>query len=413
MRRLLAIGGVGLCAVAAACSQGGGSSADGGDDATTGAGDVAAGDSNVAADALSTTPEAAGDSLSAMDAQGTEAAADTTAEAAEAGDAPVDSTVASEGAADATSDADALSLTDAADAADGGSVEDAEADADAAPDADDGGNPEIDTTTPAVTLTMTFSVAPGAEVFECESFANPWGRQVDVKTYGLQATPGLVNFYAFYQTSATSTDAASCSLGGLAFGPFTFFSGVPQATLAYPPTVGATIPVNAGFQLSTHYINQTSSVVQATVSLTMDVAKSGVVTNHAGVLFLSQPAITTAPSCTSASGGCLSTGAYALPQAVNVMATDAVTSAFTTSFLATTSTGITIDQTQWPPAPAKTFAPALSVPSGTTVTWSCRNVNDTGSTLTFGEHSFSNLMCISRSAIYPISDVTNPVIGSH
>jgi len=410
-RRLLAMGGVGLCVVAAACSQSGGNAADGGDAALTGAGEGAGADMTVAPDALATTPDAAGDSPSTPDTAAMEATSgssdvvspDATADAGEAGDALPDSTVASEGGADSSGDADAMPPTDAAN------------DADAYVNTVDGGNPEIDYSTPPVTLTMTFSpLAPGAEAFECATFANPWGRQVDVKTYGLQASFGFYSFYAFYQSNAVNADAAACPQGGLTFGPFTFFAETPQATITYPSTVGATIPSNDGFLLSAHYVNTTSQPLQATVSLTMYVAKNGVVTNHAGVLFLNQSTITLpATGCTTASGGCQSTGSYTLPQATNVVLSDSLMTHFATHFIATTSTGATLYQTtQWSAPPPQIWSPPLSLSAGTTVTWSCSYVNNTGSALTFGGSAISNATCISTNVIYPIADVTNPVLGT-
>jgi hypothetical protein len=39
-------------------------------------------------------------------------------------------------------------------------------------------------------------------------------------------------------------------------------------------------------------------------------------------------------------------------------------------------------------------------------------VNTTGQELTFGESAVTNVMCISSNIFYPVSDVTNPVLGA-
>jgi hypothetical protein len=280
-------------------------------------------------------------------------------------------------------------------------------------------DPDIDYSVAPVTISMTpFTVAAGAEVYYCQNFANPWGKQVDIKTYSLNMAKGSHHMFAFYQTDATNGANAPCPSGGLTFAPFTFSAQSPTAEVTYPQSVGATLPASLGFQLNAHFINTSASPINATVSLTMWVAKPNVVTNHAGALFLNQVAMTVASSCTSASTngvGCPSSSSYVLPQDVYILTADSHMHQFATNFTATTSTGVTLFQTtQWAEPPAKVYSPPLMLPSGTTITWTCDDVNDTGAELTFGEHAASNVMCISSNIFYPVStaSLSNPVLGT-
>jgi hypothetical protein len=275
-------------------------------------------------------------------------------------------------------------------------------------------NPEIDYSTPPTMLTMTaFSVPPGQEVYQCQTFANPWGQQVDIKDYTLVMGPGSHHMFAFYQDSATDGANTACAAGGLTFAPFTFSAQSPNAEITYPPTIGATLPATTGFLLNVHYINTGSTDLPGSVALTMSIAKPGVVTNHAGVLFLNQAEMTVDPSCTTASGGCPSTSIYQLPQDVNILSAVSHMHRFGTHFVANTSTGIKLfETTEWAEPPAKAYCPPLHLASGTSIAWQCTDVNDTGSTLTFGEYANSNVMCISSNIFYPVMDVTNPVLGS-
>lgn len=275
-------------------------------------------------------------------------------------------------------------------------------------------NPEIDYSSPPTTLTMTpFSVPPGQEIYQCQTFANPWGQQVDIKDYTLVMGPGSHHMFAFYQDSATDGANMACAAGGLTFAPFTFSAQSAHAEVTYPPTIGATLPATTGFMLNVHYINTGSMDLPGTVSLTMSIAKPGVVTNHAGVLFLNQAEMTVDPSCTTASGGCPSTSIYQLPQDVNILGAVSHMHRFGTHFVANTSTGVTLYETnEWAEPPWKMYCPPLHLASGTSIAWQCTDVNDTGSTLTFGEFANSNVMCISSNIFYPVSDVTNPVLGS-
>jgi hypothetical protein len=272
-------------------------------------------------------------------------------------------------------------------------------------------NPDIDTSVAPVTITMgTFTVGPGDEVYYCQNFANPWGKQVDIKTYALDMGVGSHHMFAFYATGATGGALAPCPNGGNTFGAFTFVSQSPERTVTYPASVGATIPAGTGFQMMVHYLNTTASTLTSSVKLTMLIAKPGVVTNHAGVLFLNQPTITVASSCTA---GCESTASYELPQDVHILQAEGHMHRFATKFVATTSTGVTLyTSTQWSEPKPEDYSPALLLPSGTTVTWTCTDVNTTGQELTFGESALTNVMCISQNVFYPVSDVTNPVLGN-
>jgi hypothetical protein len=58
------------------------------------------------------------------------------------------------------------------------------------------------------------------------------------------------------------------------------------------------------------------------------------------------------------------------------------------------------------------FSTPLHLTSGTTITWSCTDLNTTSSTLTFGEYAETNVMCISVNIFYPVTNVANPVLGT-
>jgi hypothetical protein len=284
-------------------------------------------------------------------------------------------------------------------------------------------NPDIDYSVAPITLTMgTFTVAPGGEVFYCQNFANPWGKQVDIKTYSLDMGVGSHHMFAFYASNATNGALATCPNGGLTFGAFTFSAQSPTATVTYPDTVGATLPSGTGFQMMVHYLNTTSATITSSVKLTMYIAKPNVVTNHAGSLFLNQATMTvpaTGCTCPATSSTCTvqaqceSTSSYTLTQDVYILTADSHMHKYATNFVATTSTGVTLFTTQeWQEPPPEVYSPPLHLTSGTTITWTCTDVNTTGQELTFGESAETNVMCISSNIFYPVTDVTNPVLGN-
>ena len=124
-----------------------------------------------------------------------------------------------------------------------------------------------------------FAVPPNGEVFYCQTVANPWGKQVDIKTYSLDMSEGSHHMFAFYQSNATAGALTPCS--GLTYGAFTFTAQSHTLTQTYPATVGATIPTTTGFNMMVHYLNTGTTTIMSHVALTMYVAKPNVVTQHA------------------------------------------------------------------------------------------------------------------------------------
>jgi hypothetical protein len=287
----------------------------------------------------------------------------------------------------------------------------------------DGGIPDTDEIDATQTKTINmdpFPVPAGQEVFYCQTFANPWGKQVDIKTYDLSMDTGSHHMFAFYQTNATNGAVASCPSGGLQFGPFTFTSQQPKVTQTFPATVGATIPQTTGFQLMAHYVNTGSTPLTAHVSLTMAIAKAGKVTQHAGVIFDNQATMSVPPN----TNGSQNTTPYpssetlAVGQEVYILTASSHMHKFGKTFTATANipgqAPMTIyTTTDWDEPVAKTFNPPLHLPNGTSITWTCTDVNpSTTQSLTFGEYANTNVMCINVDIFYPVSDVNNPTIGS-
>jgi hypothetical protein len=273
----------------------------------------------------------------------------------------------------------------------------------------DGGedNPEIDYTLEKTITMSPFNVPAGGEVYYCQNFANPWGQQVDIKTYALDMSAGSHHMFAFYQSNATDGDVAPCPSGGLTFGAFTFTAQQPSLTETYPATVGATIPTTTGFQMMAHYLNTTAEDLTAHVTLTMDVAKSGAVTQHAGVMYLNNLGVSAPPGIST------SQDSFTLPQDVSILSSDSHMHAGGTNFVAKASSGQTLfSTTEWSEPKAETYGPPMVLQSGTTISWQCTYDNTTGSLLTFGESATKNVMCISVSIFYPVSDINNPVLGS-
>ena len=267
-------------------------------------------------------------------------------------------------------------------------------------------NPEIDYASIKTLAMDTFTVPSNGEVYKCQDFANPWGKQVDIKTYVLDMAAGSHHMFAFYKSGATNGPVGDCPSGGLEFGPFTFTSQQHEISQTYPATVGATIPQGTGFTLMVHYLNTSQAPVDSHVVLTMAIAKPAAVTQHAGVLYLDNTSMIVAPGVST------STKSYTLPQDVQILSTWSHMHQQATRFISSASSGETLfTTTEWAEPPAKPYSPPLALKSGTSITWSCTYDNVTNQTLTFGQSAKTNVMCISLSVFYPVADPSNPVIG--
>jgi hypothetical protein len=263
----------------------------------------------------------------------------------------------------------------------------------------------------SVTLKMQpFTVNANQEVYMCQDFANPFmGKEADIISYELHMSAGSHHMFAFYTSGATDGSVAACPQGGLQFAPYTFTAGSPTAIETYPEGMGASIPTTTGFTINAHFINTSAAALTGNVSLTIYVGRTADVTQHVGPIFLNQ-ALLSVPATGQPS---TSTASYSLTQDVNLLLGASHMHKRATHFISTASTGQTLfETTEWSEPKPNIYSPALHLASGTTITWSCTYVNDTGSTLTFGESAQSNVMCISEFIYYPVQNTANPVLGN-
>jgi hypothetical protein len=265
----------------------------------------------------------------------------------------------------------------------------------------------------SVTLTLTpVTLQPGQEVFKCQDFANPFGgKSADIAVYENHMVDSH-HMFLFYKPGAVDAPIQDCPSGGLEFHPFTFSSQLPDMVQTYPEHVGATIPASDGFTLNLHALNPGSAPVTATLLVTMHVAKPGLVTQHVGVLYLSQTNFTT-PPLDIQPGVHTATASYTLASNVNLLMSASHMHQRATSFVARTSSGTELfATTQWSDPTPRYFSTPLALRSGTSITWSCTYNNDTAGDLVFGESAVTNVMCISYSTFFPVSDVNHPVVAN-
>ena len=249
----------------------------------------------------------------------------------------------------------------------------------------------------AVTIVMDeFTVAPGAEVYKCQNFANPFGGDGNVGTFESHMTAGSHHLLLFYKAGATDDALEDCS--GLEFAATPYSTQQPDDSLTLPDGVAALIPSSYGVRLQAHYLNTSAAPVQAQVKVTFHTRKPEDVTAYSGVLFVIEPKINIpAHSTGDVKHDC------SLPMDMNLIKASSHMHKHGTHFTSTIAGETIVDTDQWSDPKPVLYDPVKPVKSGDALSFTCSYNNDGDVPLTFGESAQTNEMCIFVSAFYPVT----------
>jgi hypothetical protein len=256
-----------------------------------------------------------------------------------------------------------------------------------------------------VVLTMDgFAVPPGAEAYRCQNFANPFGGEaVDVDRFEAHMPEGAHHMIVFFVDGITDGALEECS--GSEFHPNVFASQTPDSVMDMPAGVGVAMPPTSGLRLQLHFINETDHDVTAGVTTRFHVAPAGSIVNHAGQLLFSNEDIDVPPSVpTKVTKTCT------MPKDVSLLGASAHVHRHAVNFLATAADRTIYETSGWSDLTPARFDPPMALAEGTPVTFTCTYVNDTTSTLMFGESALTDEMCILGGVYYPVDDTANPNI---
>ncbi|MGH7438391.1 MAG: hypothetical protein ACRENE_22125 [Polyangiaceae bacterium] len=283
--------------------------------------------------------------------------------------------------------------------------------------------------TPVTLTAQPFQVAPGAEVYKCQVFANPFGGvTTDILSMRGTMSKGSHHFFLFNLTSLEAAveppagTLGDCAGKGIEFHPFPFYSQQQDWTVSYPAD-GSGAPMGyplAGandVMIDVHYLNTGSTPITANEIVKIAPAKAGVVQTHVGSIFLNQtsmsiPAATPPSSYDSTKTWTGDTGI--LPTSYTIFTSWSHMHQWATNFTASTGGNVIYSETNWDSPGLFIHAPSMPEPTtatGTTqpitmtnnpsITWTCTYFNDTGATLTFGDSAESNVQCIYVAQYYP------------
>jgi hypothetical protein len=253
-----------------------------------------------------------------------------------------------------------------------------------------------------VFLDMTeFTVEPGGEAYRCQNFANPFGGAVDVDRFDAHMPEGSHHMIVFFVDDIADGPLEECS--GSEFHPNVFGAQTPDGVMDLPPGVGVAMPPQSGLRFQLHYVNDTDHPVTAGVKTRFHVAAPGTIQNHAGQLLFSNEDIVVPPSQpTDVTKTCT------LPKSVSLIGASAHVHRHAVNFIATAGDTLIYRTTGWSDLTPARFDPPLDLAEGQDVTFTCTYVNETATTLKFGESAVTDEMCILGAIYYPVDDVTLP-----
>ena len=248
-----------------------------------------------------------------------------------------------------------------------------------------------------------FEMAPGSEVFKCQTFANPFGADVDIRKFESHMTNGSHHLLLFYEEGATNQPIEDCS--GLTFGPLPYGAQRPDTDVVFPDGVAARVGRTQGFKLQVHYLNPSAAVRRPAVELTLHKAVPGTITQQAGVFFFNNLNIIVAPGQTRTVRKTCT-----LDRDMNMLYAVGHMHKRSTELVATVDGGVIYRTDDWAESPYVRFTPPPFFPRGTRITFACTFVNDTQNYLTFGESADNNEMCIFDGQYYPVPAGLSPMV---
>ena len=239
-----------------------------------------------------------------------------------------------------------------------------------------------------------FTVAPGAEVFMCQDFDNPFGgADAAVGRSESVMTPGSHHLHVYYGNASPAQRSAVPCLDPNEFHPMIHLATIPHLVSEYPASTAAKLKGSVGLRFQVHYVNTGATPIVASVVLKLSKVEPASVTRWVAqmhfnrVLFSIPPGSgqEVATSCTIPANF----GPIGLLSAVSHMHKHGV------HFVAKTSTGVPLLETsEWDEAPPTDYPQPIMLNPGDAINWTCSYNNDTQATLTYGDSALKNEMCI-------------------
>jgi len=268
-----------------------------------------------------------------------------------------------------------------------------------------------------LTLTMdAFVVDPGAEVYKCQQFGNPFGKNVDLVYYEGKMSAGSHHFFLFSMDPSTMRNQTAplgdCADKGLEFHPFPYLSQQPNWNVGYPePKMGYPLVSTNGLMMNVHYLNSGSTPVTAQVSIKITVAAPGTVTTHVGTIFLNNTLFSVPANVPMTSPIAETKTASPLSSDYSIFTSWSHMHKTSVKFTASTNGTTFYTETNWDSPQVFVHSPYMQMKGGSSITWTCNYYNPTTQALTFGDSAVTNVMCIYLGQYFPANPTSPDIIS--
>lgn len=250
--------------------------------------------------------------------------------------------------------------------------------------------------------TVQFAISPGGEVFKCQNFRNPLGKDIAIVESESFMAPGSHHMFLFREPAIAADSNAVEDCSGVEFRDYVHLAQQPQIKWTYPEGVARLLSGNDGLRVAVHYLNATSSPLTGQVSVTLTYEDPSQAQFLAAPIFLNQTLLAVGPGSSTASRQ------FAVPYSIAMIRAVGHMHSRGKLFSAVTNTGQSIYETSaWSEPVERVFDPPLVISGGSTITWSCTYDNPTGTVFTFGESATANEMCIMYGLFYPTDPNAN------
>jgi hypothetical protein len=247
--------------------------------------------------------------------------------------------------------------------------------------------------------TTTIDVPPGGELYKCQDYANPFGKDIAILESVSNIVPGSHHFAAFRIEGLTTAAMMDCPNGGLEAHEFVHAAQTLVQKTTYPQDVGRFLPATDGLRLMVHYLNTTSDTLHVQAGFSLKYVDASKVKYMAGGVFLNNLGLKVPPGASTV------TKSYTLDSDIKLLVAVSHMHRHGVGFTSSTDDGRTIyNGSQWDEPKVAEFDPPMEVNAGTAITWACSYQNDTGTTMGFGESAATNEMCILNGVFYPTPD---------
>lgn len=246
-------------------------------------------------------------------------------------------------------------------------------------------------------ISDAFDIPAGVEIVKCQSFPNPFGKDVVLTRVESYMTAGSHHMFVFVTPGGDGPKSELADCGGLMFGPNLHLSQRSHDVTTYPPGVGRVFNANQGVQLQIHYFNASEDEVKTEIAVTLYAEEPDALPIKAGQIFINTGGIYVPPfSEGSAKKRC------PIGKDLNLFTASSHMHQHGVNYVARASDGQLLYETkEWAEPPPWRFETPRKLKAGSFIEIQCDYRNDTPFPLKFGESANTDEMCIFVGAYYP------------